>query len=133
MISTTASYPLGMPAGRPARQPRTPFGQRIAKAREAAGLTQAEVAERMGVTQPVVAYWEREPVALRAEQLAALADALGVSADFLLGRSDKQPFPKGPTGKVRRVFERVNRLPRQQQNKVVEFVEAFVNQHTKTG
>lgn len=127
------SYPLGMTAGRPAKQPRTPFGQRMAKARELAGLTQAQVAARMGVTQPVIAYWEREPVALRIEQLAALADALGISADYLLGRPDAQPPSlKGPTGKVRQVFERVNQLPRQQQKKVVEFVEAFVNQYAKT-
>jgi hypothetical protein len=29
---------------------------------------------------------------------------------------------------VRQVFERVSRLPRKQQAKVVEFVDAFVNQ-----
>jgi len=126
----THGYPLGMAAGRPAKQPRTLFGQRMVQAREQAGLTQAQLATRMGVTQPVVAYWEREPVALRMEQLAALADTLGVTADYLLGRPNPQPpTPKGPTGKVRQVFERVNQLPRHQQNKVVEFVEAYVNQY----
>jgi hypothetical protein len=32
-------------------------------------------------------------------------------------------------GKLHQVFEKASRLPRHQQNKVAEFVEAFVNQH----
>jgi transcriptional regulator with XRE-family HTH domain len=119
-------YPLEMAAGRPAKQPRTPFGQRIAQAREQAGLTQAELAVRMGVTQPVVAYWEREPVALRIEQLAALADALGVTTDYLAGRSTKQSAPKGPPSKLRVAFEKDKKLPRSQQQHILRVVEAFV-------
>jgi transcriptional regulator with XRE-family HTH domain len=115
-----------MAAGRPAKQPRTPFGQRIAQAREHAGLTQAELAARMGVTQPVVAYWEREPVALRIEQLAALADALGVTIDYLAGRSAKPRTPKGPPSKLRVAFEKAQKLPRSQQQHILKVVEAFV-------
>jgi hypothetical protein len=33
------------------------------------------------------------------------------------------------TGKVRKLFEEVSRLPRRQQEKVVEFVSAFVKQY----
>jgi len=51
-----------------------------------------------------------------------------VSADELLGV--KTPKQSGPTGKVRQVFEDVSRLPRKQQLKVVEFVEAFVDKKT---
>ena len=123
--SQTAGYVLDMPAGRPAKQSRTPFGERIALAREQAGLTQQQLAERTGTIQRVISSWEREQVALRADQLTALADALGVSIDFLLGRKNVKQRG-GPVGKVRQVFERVSRLPRHQQNKVAEFVEAFV-------
>lgn len=126
-ISKVGGYVLDMTAGRPAKQPRTPFGERIALAREQAGLTQQQLAEKAGTIQRVVSSWEREPVALRADQLSALADALGVSIDFLLGRQNLKQRG-GPVGKVRQVFERVSKLPRHQQNKVAEFVEAFVNQ-----
>jgi len=64
-----------MPAGRPPKLKRTLLGQRMAEAREQAGLTQTELCERIGVSQRVIANWERKPVALRAEKLAALADA----------------------------------------------------------
>ncbi len=126
MVRGIVGYPLGMTAGRPAKQPRTPFGQRMAQARKQAGLTQAELAARMGVTQPVVAYWEREPVALRVEQLAALADALGVTTDYLAGRSTRPPAPKGPPSKLRVAFEKAKKLPRSQQQHILKVVEAFV-------
>jgi transcriptional regulator with XRE-family HTH domain len=74
MLFSDDGYVAGMKAGRPTQRPRTPFGERIAQARELAGITQLQLAHKLGVSQEVVAYWERKPVALRAEQLAALAD-----------------------------------------------------------
>ena len=106
------------------------MGQRVADIREKAGLTQTQLGKKIGVSQRVIANWERKPVALRAEQLAALAEALGVSADYLLGRPDaKPPAPKGPPGKLRQAFDLAYRLPRHEQNKIVEFVEAYASHY----
>jgi hypothetical protein len=80
-----------------------------------------------------VAYWEREPDALKSHQLAALADILGVTGDYLLGRQDAKPPAKAPPGKLRQVFEKAYRLPRHQQNKIVEFVEAYVDRYQRVG
>ncbi len=44
-----------------------------------AGLSQQELADRLGLTERAYAHWERNPVALRPEQLLSLADALNVS------------------------------------------------------
>jgi len=127
-----AGYDLFMPAGRPRKGSRPAFGERLAEARERAGLTQQQLGERLGVDQRVITYWERVPVALRAEQLAELADALGVSADYLIGReSALKRNGGGPVGRARRVFEAVARLPRHQQNKVIDVVEAFVLRGTE--
>ena len=109
------------------------FGRRIADARLQAGLTQVELAGKLGVTQQVVAAWERRNVALRAEQIRALAEALGTTADYLIGISVGWKGIKGPSGKVRLVFEQVSQLPRRQQDKVVEFVEAFVRHKSASG
>ena len=117
-----------MQTGRPSKEPRTKFGQRLHAAREAAGLSQAQVAERLGVTQKAYAVWERYPVALRPEQIEKVASALNVSVEFLFGQTAKQRG-SGPTGKARRVFEAVSKLPRRQQQKIAEVVEALVAQH----
>jgi len=118
-----------MQTGRPSTEPRTEFGQRLHAAREALGLSQAQVAEQLGITQKAYAVWERYPVALRPEQIEKAAAALKVSVDHLFGKAVAKPRG-GPVGKLHRVFEKASRLPRHQQNKVAEFVEAFVNQQT---
>jgi transcriptional regulator with XRE-family HTH domain len=110
------------------------FGRRIAEARLRAGLTQVELAKRLGVTQQAVAAWERRNVALRAEQIRTLAEALGTTADYLIGIAANWKGTKGPSGKIRHVFEQVSKLPRrQQQQNVVEFVEAFVHHKAAAG
>jgi transcriptional regulator with XRE-family HTH domain len=125
------AYAGPMQTGRPSSEPRTDFGQRLLAAREAAGLSQARVAGQLGVTQKAYAVWERYPVALRPEQIGKAASALNVSVEYLFGKPAAKARGKGPAGKLRQVFERASQLPRHQQNKVAEFVEAFVNQHDK--
>ena len=110
---------------------RSAFGDRLAQARLTAGLTQDQLARKVGVTQRVLSHWERAPVALRAEQLLTLANALNVSADFLLGRAPTTPRTSGPAGKARRLFEAVSRLPRHQQEKICAVLEPYVAQHTR--
>ena len=119
-------YYDGMNTGRPASQPRTPFGERLHAAREALGLSQAQVAEQLGMSQNAYACWERRTVALRPDQIERLAQILRVPVDALFNGNGGTDRKGGPTGKVRQVFERVSHLPRKQQAKVVEFVEAFV-------
>jgi transcriptional regulator with XRE-family HTH domain len=133
-IEILAPYTSSMiKAGRPPKGDPPEFGRRMAEARDRAGLTQAELAKRLGVTQQVVAAWERRNIALRPEQIRTLAEALGTTADFLIGISGTWRGGKGPSGKVRDVFEQVSKLPRRQQQKVVEFVEAFVQHKAAAG
>ncbi len=76
--------------GRPTNRKRTKFGERIVSAREAAGLSQKDLADKLGISQRSSSWWERQNVALKPEQLADLAEALGVSADYLLGKDPKR-------------------------------------------
>jgi transcriptional regulator with XRE-family HTH domain len=112
--------------GRPTERPRTDFGQRVFAARQALGLSQAEVAAKIGITQAGYAAWERDPVALRPEQIRLLVGVLNVSFEQLLGVEGKPVRQGGPTGKARRLFEQVSKLPRSQQQHVLTVLEAFV-------
>src|SRR5271157_344152 len=78
-------YGASMQTGRPSKRPRTPFGQRVYEAREALGLSQAEVAARLGINQASYGAWERDPVALRPDQVGQLAKILNVSIEHLYG------------------------------------------------
>lgn len=114
--------------GRPAKSGRTEFGQRLVAARQEMGLTQAQVAAQLGITQQSFAGWERRQTALRPEHLRQLARILHVTVDFLLGDLPPGRRGTGPAGKVRRAFERVSRLPRHQQQRIVSVIEALVAQ-----
>lgn len=130
-IAVNEVYPSTMPTnmGRPTDRERTGFGERLVAAREEAGLSQRELADKLGITQRALSWWERQPVALRPEQIAQLAAALGVTADYLLGVDKTKKRGTGPAGRARRVFEAVSKLPRHQQQKIVDVVETFVAGH----
>ena len=118
-----------MPKGRPTTKPRTDFGLRLFAAREARGLSQTQVAEKLGITQSSYADWERYSVALRPEQLALLAEVLEVTVEDLLGTKPKNRRGAGPAGKMRQLFEAATVLPRTQQQKIVDILEPFVSRH----
>jgi transcriptional regulator with XRE-family HTH domain len=111
-----------MQTGRPSSRPRPPFGTRLHTARETAGLSQAQVAEKLGISARAYAFWEREPVALKADQLAALADIFDVTADELIGRQELKKRG-GPTGRLRVLFEQAAQLPRTQQQRIAANIE----------
>lgn len=61
------------------------LGARLRAAREAARLTQRDVAARLGIHQPSVVVIENGKRAVTALELARLARLYGVSTDTLLG------------------------------------------------
>jgi len=116
--------------GRPAQRQRPAYGRHLTELREAAGLTQTQLAGKLGVQQSNITFWERWDKPPRGEVLPKLADALGVSVDALLGVTPPKPKRQAAKGRLQLVFESAAKLPRRQQEKVAEFVEAFVKQHT---
>jgi transcriptional regulator with XRE-family HTH domain len=60
--------------------PKTLWGQRIRRARHAAGLTQVQLAARIGVPQPVLSAWEVGLRAPRDDNRIRVAAALGIPA-----------------------------------------------------
>jgi len=125
-----ADYNEPMSAGRPPKSKRPFFGERLAVARQEAGLTQRQLAEKMDTTQRMITYWEREGIALRPDQLARLADTLNVTADYLIGRVPTRQRGIGPMGKTKRLFASLSNLPRHQQEKIFTILEPFIAQHS---
>jgi transcriptional regulator with XRE-family HTH domain len=120
------------PGGRPAKHPRSNFGARIAQLREQAGLSQIDLAQKLGVSQQAVALWERKASTVRSDTLTKLAQALNVTADVLLGVNSPKSKPSPAKGRLSLLFDKASRLPRRQQEKIVEFVEAFVDKQVRT-
>ena len=60
------------------------LGSMIAELRKEKGMTQADLAEKMGITDKAVSKWERDLSYPDITTIPKLADILGVSADELL-------------------------------------------------
>jgi len=82
------------------------FGDRLAGAREAAGLKQAELAKRLGVKTKTIRAWENDLSEPRANRVQMLSGLLGVSLSWLLtgegdglsGPVETQDLPEDVTG-----------------------------------
>ena len=61
------------------------FGNILKSLRKKAGLTQKQLAEKMGVTASVVSYYELSERTPSPETLIKLANIFHVSTDYLLG------------------------------------------------
>ena len=72
------------------------WNERIAFVRKAAGLTQEQLGQLLGVTRQAVSKWESAQTVPDAVTIARLCEALHVSADFvLLGKEPEQPDGAG--------------------------------------
>jgi transcriptional regulator with XRE-family HTH domain len=72
----------------------TTLGGRVFQAREATGMTVAQVVSRLGVRRATYMAWEADRSEPRANKLVALAGILNVSPTYLLsglGRASPQP------------------------------------------
>jgi len=119
-----------MPQGRPAKRERSPFGQRLFALREAAGVTQGAVSEALGITQSTYSEWERGSVAIHPERLIALARILGTTTAELLGEAKPRRNGSASSGRLGQSFEAIGKLPRRQQAKILDVVEAMLAQQT---
>lgn len=63
-------------------------GKRLLECRTACKLTQKQVAEHLGVAQPVYQRFEKGHFECNYDQLVKLSELFDVSIDYLLGRAD---------------------------------------------
>ena len=79
----------------------TQTGHRIRRHRRAQDLTQEQLADLIGMSASFAGHIERGSRKLSVETLCAIADALDLSADYLLGRKPPQPKATTPTWWIR--------------------------------
>ena len=70
------------------------FGDRVAAAREKAGMSQGQLARRIGVKKSTLVGWEQDLSEPRANRLSTLSGLLNVSMSWLLtGEGDELSAP----------------------------------------
>ena len=66
------------------------FSERLKKLRKDTGLTQVDVASKLGISQQAYASWERGIKKPTQENLVKLSKILNVSVDYLLGNTENK-------------------------------------------
>lgn len=110
------------------------LGSRLAQLRKAAGLTQVQLAETLGISQQMVASYEVGRRRIPVSMLPALAQALKVQVDALLGSTAKAQAAqarRGPASQLQRSIERIGELPRPKQRFVLEMLETVLAQASR--
>ena len=105
-------------------------GGKIRDLRKERGLNQDQLAELANLNRVTIAKYESGRVEPGAQALARIADALEVSTDVLLGRSDEplqwKEAPKSPEISI--VSTAMERMTQEQKDQVISVLRAvFVN------
>lgn len=99
------------------------FGSRVARAREAAGLTQAQVAEAVGLSRASVANIEAGRQRVLLHQVFDLAHALKAASVFDILPADLSPRAGRIHGPVRPVATTGSKLDPTQERIIAEIVD----------
>jgi len=102
------------------------FAERLKALREARKLTQARLAELIGVNPRAYNRWERGNFVPQLDTLIKIADALNVSLDELTGRSPTAQEPAVHNPKLHALLKDVDRLPDEDQQALVILMDSLV-------
>ncbi|HEY2975627.1 MAG TPA: helix-turn-helix transcriptional regulator [Pyrinomonadaceae bacterium] len=102
------------------------FGERLARLRQEAGLSQRDLAAEVNISQRMVAYYEKQTAHPPTHLLAILAKALGVSSDQLLGIKEVKSNGRTRDNRLWRRFSQVEQLPQSQRKQIVQILDAFL-------
>jgi transcriptional regulator with XRE-family HTH domain len=101
-------------------------GPAPALTRRERGLTQVELAERVGIAQPIVSDYERGELRLHGQLIVRLTEILGVTADELLGLAPASPARPVTHRRLVRRLQAIDRLPRRDQQALYRTIDAFL-------
>jgi transcriptional regulator with XRE-family HTH domain len=109
------------------------FGDRLADIRQGRGLTQAELAQAVGVSRRVIAYYEHEDAQPPGAMLVDLAKALRVSTDQLLGLKPPKEKRSPRTARLLKRLQRIEQLPATDRRVLLKMLDSLVERHGRNG
>jgi transcriptional regulator with XRE-family HTH domain len=102
------------------------FGERMAQLRTAAGYSQRDLAKEIGISQRMIAYYEKQIQHPPTHLLPALAKALGVTADQLLGSETVRATGKEKDKRLWRRFSQIEKLDAKEKRQVIQLLDTFI-------
>lgn len=103
------------------------LGERIASLRKARNLTQAQLAEALGVSQQSVQAYEVGRRRMPVSSLPSVARVLEVSLEELFGEKQNRG-KRGPASRLEQQMEAISQLPKTQQRFVTQMLDTVLTQ-----
>ncbi|WP_374053679.1 helix-turn-helix domain-containing protein [Xenorhabdus taiwanensis] len=89
------------------------LGERITLLRKERGITQAELAQKLNVSQQTVQAWEAGRRRIKVSSLPIVAEIFSVSLEDLFGEEpEKSNRKRGPAPKWKQQIEEIDNLPK---------------------
>lgn len=107
------------------------IGARVAVLRKERGMTQVELAKRLGIPQPVLSRYERGKARLSAEMVLRIAEVLEVSTDMILGLTRRDEERLLGTPRLRRLLHQAEALSRRDRQALLRTIEGFLRGNVK--
>lgn len=101
-------------------------GLRLARFRKAAGLSQKELADRIGVAQPIISRYEKGQRKLYDDMLAELAAVLEITPNDILGITSSKTRDAEAASLSKRMVTRlkkIEQLPRRAQDHLIGMID----------
>jgi len=100
------------------------FAQRLSEVRKKRGLSQEEVAKKLGTQAPAIGRYERGVAKPTIDVASRLANILGVSLDYLVGNTDSELDVET----IKRIQD-IDKLPDDDKKTVFNLLDAFLRDH----
>ncbi|MBZ9731608.1 helix-turn-helix domain-containing protein [Salegentibacter sp. JZCK2] len=100
------------------------FGERILSVRKKLKWSQDDLAKKVGTSAPIIGRYERNEIKPAIDTAKAIADALGVTVDFLLG-SDDTVMDKELLQKVKDIES----FTEEERNKIYDLIDMAISYH----
>lgn len=104
------------------------IARRLRELRKRRGLSQVELAQKVGIDQTLLSTYERGAVRIHGAMVAALATALRATTDVLLGLKDSKENGLIKDRRFLRRLEQIDRLPRRKKDALLTTIDAFLKQ-----
>lgn len=102
------------------------LGARLAAARDAAGFSQAALAEELGIAQQTLAHYETGRSRVSVALLLEMSRILRFSIDDMLAGRAEGRSKRGPASRLEQQLDAIARLPKAKQRLVADMLDGIL-------
>ncbi len=105
---------------------KEPVGVQLARLRQAAGFSQRDLAKKTGISQRMIAYYEKQQQYPPLHVLTTLAQALGVPPGEMLNFKEKKTDDKVKDMRIRRRLKQMESLDEKDKLQILQLLDTLI-------